>query len=43
MGRFASGRLVDTAAIIGACTVLTLNVILVLQSFGVAVPGLSGP
>lgn len=43
MGRFASGRLVDTAAIIGACTVLALNVILVLQSFGVAVPGLSGP
>ena len=41
MGRYASGRLVDTAAIIGAGVVLTLNAILVLQSFGVAIPGFS--
>ena len=43
MGRFASGRLVDTAAIVGACVVLVLNAILVLQSLGVAIPGLSAP
>ena len=43
MGRFASGRLVDTAAIIGACVVLALNAILILQSFGVVIPGLSAP
>ena len=41
MGRFASGRLVDTAAIIGACVVLALNAILVLQSLGIVIPGVS--
>ncbi len=41
MGRYASSRLVDTAAIIGACAVLALNAVLVLQSFGVTIPGLS--
>ena len=43
MGRFASDRLVDTAAIIGASVVLALNAILVLQTLGVALPGLSSP
>ncbi len=40
MGRFASSRLVDAAAIVGASVVLALNAVLVLQSFGVVVPGL---
>jgi manganese transport protein len=41
MGRFASGRLMHAAASIGAGIVLTLNGLLILQTFGVSLPGLS--
>jgi manganese transport protein len=40
MGRFANGRLTSFAAIIGTVVVLLLNVFLILQTFGVAIPGL---
>ena len=40
MGRFANGRLTHAAAAIGAATVLLLNAILILQTFGVPIPGL---
>jgi manganese transport protein len=44
MGRFANSRLVNVAAIAGAVVIIALNVVLLLQTFGVAlpVPGLSG-
>jgi manganese transport protein len=42
MGRFANGRLLDAAAILGSIVVLTLNAILLLQTFGVTIPGLAG-
>ena len=41
MGRFANGRLTAIAAIIGSAVVLLLNTVLILQGFGVPVPGLS--
>jgi manganese transport protein len=41
MGRFASGWLLRAAASIGACVVVTLNGLLILQTFGVPLPGLS--
>jgi manganese transport protein len=40
MGRFANGRLTTVAAIVGATVVLALNVVLLLQTFGVPIPGL---
>jgi manganese transport protein len=40
MGRFASGRLVHAAGSIGAAIVLTLNGLLILQTFGVPLPEL---
>ena len=40
MGRFASGPTLTLAAVIGAVTVLALNVVLVARAFGVAIPGL---
>ena len=40
MGRFANGRLTGVAATVGTAVVLLLNVILILQTFGVAIPGL---
>jgi len=42
MGDFANGRLTQIAAIAGAAVVLTLNIVLLLQVFGVAIPGLAG-
>ena len=42
MGGFANSRLTNAAAIIGAVVILMLNAILLLQAFGVAVPGLPG-
>ena len=42
MGDFASGRLTSAAAIAGAAIVLALNVVLLVQTFGVALPGLPG-
>jgi manganese transport protein len=40
MGAFANSRLTNAAAILGAVVILTLNAILLLQAFGVDVPGL---
>jgi manganese transport protein len=42
MGAFANGRLVNAAAILGTAVILVLNVILILQTFGVNIPGLPG-
>ena len=41
MGRFANRRLTAVAALVGTALVLLLNLVLILQSFGVPVPGLS--
>jgi manganese transport protein len=41
MGRFANGRLTNAAAIVGTIIVLLLYVFLILQTFGVIIPGLS--
>ncbi len=42
MGAFANGRLTRTAALIGAVLVLALNFVLIAQTIGVEIPGLSG-
>ena len=42
MGAFANGRITDVAAIGGACIVVLLNVVLLLQTMGVGIPGLPG-
>jgi len=42
MGRFANSRLTNFVAIAGAVVVLSLNVLLILQTFGVTIPGLAG-
>jgi manganese transport protein len=41
MGALANGRLAHWAAIAGTAVVLALNLVLILQSFGVPIPGLS--
>ena len=41
MGQFANGRLTNAVAIAGTVAVLSLNILLILQTFGVAIPGLS--
>ena len=41
MGRFANGRITAVAAVIGTAVVLVLNLVLILQSFGVPIAGLS--
>jgi manganese transport protein len=41
MGQFANTRLTQCAALIGAAAVLLLNVCLILQTFGVPIPGLA--
>jgi manganese transport protein len=41
MGRFANSRLTHAAAIAGTVIVLLLNAFLILQTFGVTIPGLS--
>lgn len=41
MGAYANGRLTRWLAIIGAMVVLMLNLMLLLQTFGVEIPGLS--
>jgi manganese transport protein len=43
MGQFANGRIGNLAAILGTAAVLSLNVILVLETVGIAVPGLPSP
>ncbi|MEA3118783.1 MAG: manganese transport protein [Paraburkholderia sp.] len=40
MGPFVNGRLTAVATILGTTTILILNVILLLQTFGVNIPGL---
>jgi len=40
MGEFANNRLTDVAAIVGTVIILVLNVVLLLQTFGVPIPGL---
>jgi manganese transport protein len=40
MGAFANSRLTNIAASFAAVVILTLNAVLLLQAFGVAVPGL---
>jgi manganese transport protein len=42
MGAFANGRLTRIAALIGTAAVLMLNIFLILQTLGVAIPGLAG-
>src|SRR5271163_1176025 len=41
MGQFANGRLTNIAAVLGTAVVLGLNIFLILQTFGVPIPGLS--
>src|SRR6266699_675552 len=41
MGRFANGRPTAVAALVGTALVLLLNAILILQTFGVPIPGLA--
>jgi manganese transport protein len=40
MGQFANGRLTNIAAMVATAAVLLLNVILILQTSGVPIPGL---
>ena len=40
MGAFANSRLTNVAAVLGALVILSLNTVLLLQAFGVAIPGL---
>jgi manganese transport protein len=42
MGAFANSRVVNAAAILGTAVILVLNVILILQTFSVNIPGLPG-
>ncbi len=42
MGEFANSRLIDIAAIIGTVIILVLNVVLLLQVFGLPIPGFTG-
>jgi manganese transport protein len=41
MGSFVNGRLTQIAAVLGTVVVLALNVFLIVQTFGVTVPGLN--
>jgi len=41
MGQFANSRFTQTAALIGTAIVLLLNGVLILQTFGVPIPGLA--
>ena len=40
MGPFANGPVITLAALAGAAVVLALNAVLILQTFGVTIPGL---
>jgi manganese transport protein len=40
MGEFTNSRLVDVVAIAGSAVILALNAVLLLQTFGVPIPGL---
>ncbi len=41
MGEFANSKLIDALAIIGTVVILALNAVLLMQTFGVPVPGIS--
>ena len=41
MGQFANGRLTTIAAMVATAVVLLLNVVLIMQTLGVPIPGLS--
>ena len=41
MGAFANGRATNAAALLGTAVVLALNAFLILQTFGIPIPGLS--
>ena len=41
MGPFANSKLTDAAAILGTIVIVILNTILLLQTVGVGIPGLS--
>jgi manganese transport protein len=41
MGQFANGRLTTIAAMVATAAVLLLNVVLILQTLGLPIPGLS--
>jgi len=41
MGAFANSRATNLAALLGTAVVLALNMFLILQTFGVSIPGLS--
>ena len=40
MGAFANGRVTNIAAVAGTATVLLLNIVLIVQTLGIAIPGL---
>ncbi len=42
MGEFVNSRATDVVAIAATAIILALNVVLLLQTFGVAVPGMPG-
>jgi manganese transport protein len=42
MGAFTNSRLTRTVALFGTATVLALNIVLIVQTFGLPIPGLSG-
>jgi manganese transport protein len=42
MGAFSNSRLINAAAIFGTAVILVLNLILILQTFGVSIAGLPG-
>jgi len=42
MGEFRNRRLTNWVAWAGAAVVLSLNVVLIVQTFGVPIPGLAG-
>jgi manganese transport protein len=42
MGPFANSRLMQTTALVGTAVVLVLNAFLIVQTFGVKIPGLAG-
>ena len=41
MGEFANGRLTNAAAIVATVVVFGLNIVLILQTLGVGIPGLA--
>jgi len=40
MGAFANSRVTNIAAVVGTAVILLLNVVLIVQTLGIAIPGL---